>query len=313
MSSSSRRVFHLFLLVLVLLTSPLFILFTQVSYAVAKQTASYYDILKLEPDATLQDIKKSYRKLAMEYHPDRNRGNEEESTLKFRQVSEAYEVLSDDSLRRKYDRDLKSGRTGHAGAGRGEGEGSWSTTYRERYRQHARDPFAQFDDLFHNDPFFREAFDGMDDLFAKTFQNGARGYAGRHGSNPATSTQHRNKPRGWGEWAGRVADKLGVNVEFSTTTTSSGTSSVNGRETRSSHSSSSSSSRSSWSGGGGGSGATYTSRSTRTVIENGKRVTIQSLEKDGNRIEERYDGRTLVGRKINGVPERIEQIAGDDL
>jgi len=37
------------------------------------------------------------------------------------------------------------------------------------------------------------------------------------------------------------------------------------------------------------------------------------MEKDGNRIEERYDGQTFVERKINGVPERIEQIAGDDI
>mmetsp|Transcript_11139 Transcript_11139/g.22788 ORF Transcript_11139/g.22788 Transcript_11139/m.22788 type:complete len:99 (+) Transcript_11139:2095-2391(+) len=95
-----------------------------------------------------------------------------------------------------------------------------------------------------------------------------------------------------------------------TTTTTSSTSSFNGRSASSSHRSSSTSTSSR---GGGSSGATYTSRSTRTVIENGKRITIQSMEKDGNRIEERYDGQTFVERKINGVPERIEQIAGDDI
>mmetsp|Transcript_11139 Transcript_11139/g.22787 ORF Transcript_11139/g.22787 Transcript_11139/m.22787 type:complete len:108 (+) Transcript_11139:1751-2074(+) len=75
-------------------------------------------------------------------------------------------------MRREYDRDLKSGRAGRTSAGGGERHGSWSTSYREKYRHRTRDPFAQFDDLFRNDPFFREAFDGMDDLFTKTFQSG---------------------------------------------------------------------------------------------------------------------------------------------
>jgi hypothetical protein len=46
------------------------------------------------------------------------------------------------------------------------------------------------------------------------------------------------------------------------------------------------------------------------VIENGRRVTIQSLEKDGNKIEEKYVGETLVERKINGDVDYVHQIAG---
>ena len=67
----------------------------------------YYKILELSKNASDKDIKKAYRKLAVQHHPDRNIGNEEESTIKFREISEAYEVLSDEGLRRDYDNQLK--------------------------------------------------------------------------------------------------------------------------------------------------------------------------------------------------------------
>nr|Q9UXR9.1 RecName: Full=Chaperone protein DnaJ [Methanosarcina thermophila]CAB53763.1 heat shock protein 40(DnaJ) [Methanosarcina thermophila TM-1] len=70
-------------------------------------TRDYYEILGLSRDATPEDIKKSYRKLALKYHPDRNKepGAEE----KFKEISEAYAVLSDPEKRAQYDR------FGHAG------------------------------------------------------------------------------------------------------------------------------------------------------------------------------------------------------
>ncbi|KAL7519446.1 hypothetical protein ACHAWF_000240, partial [Thalassiosira exigua] len=60
---------------------------------------THYDELELEPDATLGEIKKAYRRLAVKHHPDRNPGNEEEATEKFREIAEAYEVLSDEGSR----------------------------------------------------------------------------------------------------------------------------------------------------------------------------------------------------------------------
>jgi DnaJ-class molecular chaperone len=62
----------------------------------------YYSILNLEKNATLEEIKKSYKKLALQYHPDKNQGNSE-ATEKFKEVSEAYSVLSNDDKRRQYD------------------------------------------------------------------------------------------------------------------------------------------------------------------------------------------------------------------
>jgi hypothetical protein len=63
---------------------------------------NYYDVLGVGPDATLEDIKKSFRNLALKYHPDKNK-NSEESKQKFMKIVEAYEVLSDEQARSNYD------------------------------------------------------------------------------------------------------------------------------------------------------------------------------------------------------------------
>ncbi|MDJ0744518.1 MAG: DnaJ domain-containing protein [Xenococcaceae cyanobacterium MO_167.B27] len=68
------------------------------------QSQDYYSILELSPDATLEDIKTSFRRLARKYHPDLNPNNIK-ATEKFKQISQAYEVLSDEKKRRRYDRD----------------------------------------------------------------------------------------------------------------------------------------------------------------------------------------------------------------
>ena len=62
----------------------------------------YYKILGVEKDATKEEIKKAYRKLALKYHPDRNPDNKE-AEEKFKEITEANEVLSDPDKRKKYD------------------------------------------------------------------------------------------------------------------------------------------------------------------------------------------------------------------
>lgn len=64
----------------------------------------YYEILGVSRSATEEEIKKAYKKLAVKYHPDKNPDHKEESERKFREVSEAYEVLSDASKREIYDK-----------------------------------------------------------------------------------------------------------------------------------------------------------------------------------------------------------------
>jgi len=70
-------------------------------------TRDYYETLGVSRDTTKDQIKKTYRKLALKYHPDRNKSPDAEE--KFKEISEAYAVLSDDQKRRQYDR------FGHAG------------------------------------------------------------------------------------------------------------------------------------------------------------------------------------------------------
>jgi DnaJ-class molecular chaperone len=65
-------------------------------------SSTYYDILGIKKTATQEEIKQSFRKLALRYHPDKNK-NSEESKKKFMQIVEAYEVLSDEISRKTYD------------------------------------------------------------------------------------------------------------------------------------------------------------------------------------------------------------------
>ena len=65
----------------------------------------YYEILGVSKNASEADIKKAYRKKAIEYHPDKNPGNKE-AEEKFKKAAEAYEVLSDSDKRAKYDQYL---------------------------------------------------------------------------------------------------------------------------------------------------------------------------------------------------------------
>jgi len=68
----------------------------------------YYELLEVSRDASFEEIKKAYRKLALKYHPDRNPGDKE-AEEKFKLINEAYQVLSDEEKRALYDRYGKSG------------------------------------------------------------------------------------------------------------------------------------------------------------------------------------------------------------
>ena len=82
----------------------------------AENKRDYYEILGVKKDASAEEIKKAYRKAAMKYHPDRNPGDKE-AEEKFKECGEAYEVLSDDSKRQRYDQFGFAGVDPNYGAG----------------------------------------------------------------------------------------------------------------------------------------------------------------------------------------------------
>ena len=77
----------------------------------------YYEVLGVNRNATDEELKKAYRRLAKKYHPDANPDNKEEAEAKFKEVNEAYETLSDSQKRRMYDQFGADGPQGFGGAG----------------------------------------------------------------------------------------------------------------------------------------------------------------------------------------------------
>lgn len=107
----------------------------------------YYEILRVERGADAAEIKKAYRRLAMQYHPDRNPGDADAES-KFKEAAQAYEVLSNDDLRARYDR------FGHAGV-RGNGNGAGAGGF-----QDINDIFSAFSDIFGGGSMFEDVFSG---------------------------------------------------------------------------------------------------------------------------------------------------------
>ena len=103
----------------------------------------YYEVLGISKNATQDEIKKAYRKLAKKYHPDANPDNKEEAEAKFKEVNEAYENLSDPQKRKMYDQFGHNGPQGFGGQGGGPfGQGGYYS-----YSSSGFDNFGDFGDL----------------------------------------------------------------------------------------------------------------------------------------------------------------------
>src|SRR6187401_956167 len=117
----------------------------------------YYEILVVSKTASVEEIKKAYRKVAMQFHPDRNPGDKA-AEEKFKEAAEAYEVLSDPDRRARYDRFGHAGVSGQSGFQTAEG-------------MTMDDIFSQFGDVFSDSPF--ESFFGARSQQRGTGQKGS--------------------------------------------------------------------------------------------------------------------------------------------
>ncbi|XP_012313789.1 dnaJ homolog subfamily B member 6 [Aotus nancymaae] len=233
----------------------------------------YYEVLGVQRHASPEDIKKAYRKLALKWHPDKNPENTEKAERKFKQVAEAYEVLSDAKKRDIYDKYGKEGLNGGGGGG-----------------IHFDSPF-EFGFTFQNpDDVFREFFGGRDpfsfDFFEDPFDDFFGNRRGPRGS----------RSRGTGSFFSAFSGFPSFGSafpSFDTGFTSFGSLGHGGLT-----------SFSSASFGGSGMG-NFKSISTSTKIVNGRKITTKRIVEDGQeRVEVDEDGQ-LKSLTINGKEQLL--------
>lgn len=111
---------------------------------VSFEMVDYYKVLGLKKSASQDDVKKSYHKLALKWHPDKNPNNKEEAEKKFKAAAEAYKVLSDPQKRSLYDKSVKESRS-HRARGSAVGDNGFFNSPCE----------------FHDLNMFSEAFGGL--------------------------------------------------------------------------------------------------------------------------------------------------------
>ncbi|GIX91620.1 dnaJ homolog subfamily B member 9 [Caerostris extrusa] len=165
----------------------------------------YYDVLGVDKKASSKEIKKAFRKLAMQYHPDKNKDPDAEN--RFREIAEAYEVLSDDQKRREYDqlgRSPFNNGHGHHGFNFNYHDffntfDSFTSGFREsrgrksNFGSFGNHHFFNFDDLFSDfEPEEEEEEDSFGGFFGDFFGN-KDSFFGSHfsGDSPKIRSQHK--------------------------------------------------------------------------------------------------------------------------
>lgn len=151
----------------------------------------YYEVLGVSEDASQDEIKKAYRKKAKKYHPDSNSDTADEE--KFKKINKAYDVLSDEDKRKKYDRFGKQGVKGHAGRGQRRAASNFQNLFeqifggggrRQQRQSKGRDLKAQ------TTISLEEAYNGVEKTFELSRQAECEECNGTGGEDGETSTCH---------------------------------------------------------------------------------------------------------------------------
>lgn len=234
----------------------------------------YYRVLEVQKTATGADIKKAYRKLALKWHPDKNPDNMEEATKKFKEISEAYEVLSDDKKRRVYDQYGK--------------DGLLNGNSRTRSRHEDEFDFGGFGFFSFRDPedVFREFFGAtiFDLLDPHMARDQRRRNRHSHPQN-ALSSASLFSPFGL-QFGGSLMDDFfnpGPHGGGGFTSFSSINTSFNGSP----------------------SNANVKRTSTSTRFANGKKITTKKIFENGKETVLSYENDVLKSKTVNGVAQSI--------
>ena len=260
----SKRKGAMRLRVLLLFSTALLFLTTQ-----GGKDKDYYAVLGVSRDASETEIKKAFRRLSLQYHPDKNIGNEQESTEKFKEIAEAYTVLSDPKQRRQYDNPHKAFHfQGFEGA-------------------HAN---MNFDDIF------RSMHMNFDDIFNDDFFTNSQKFF----TQQQRQKKKKNKKNSGGGYMDNIRKWFGMDVDDNDNDNDN-----DGTAHEFGHSNSNTRSQFSFSSSSSGGYGSYQSMSTSTSYVNGHKVTTKSFSQNGQTIEERYEDDELVARTVNGVLQSL--------
>lgn len=272
--------------------------------------ANYYETLEISKSANEADVKKAYRKLALKWHPDKNPQNLNEANRRFKEICQAYEVLSDEKKRQTYDyhqryRHMSSSSTTASSSSFHHRTGP----HYHNHHHHRRSPFDSSDRDFFGWHFkspheiFREFF-GNDSFFFDTFQFNNNFGCNNSGNNNSNSNNNRSaaihsrfgEPRNflsfmWDPFTNMNGSTVTYSSRSSTTTPS------RSKYKNSDGSNGGSANTPSASNGDNGTSKKKTSTTTRFI--DGKTITVKRIVENNVETILQYENNVLISKTIN--------------
>ncbi|XP_077979258.1 dnaJ homolog subfamily B member 6-like isoform X7 [Glandiceps talaboti] len=258
----------------------------------------YYKVLGVARNSTDDEIKKAYRKLALKWHPDKNQDKKDEAEKKFKEISEAYQVLSDKKKKEIYDKYGAEGLNGAAGPA------DFGTDFHDDFGSFFHFDFKTPDEVFRDffggrDPFaefFEDTRRGSgtrrpgNSLFQNSFSSGFPGFGFSSSFNSFNDPFGTNDLTHFSSFIGGFPNPGGIQHSFMDSSYDTGgfSSGFTGF-----------SSSSSFSTGTGNVKRT----STTTKIVNGKKITTKKVYDNGKETVEVYEDDNLKSLTVDGVPQ----------